>query len=101
MFALMDDEGADWVDPGTCLRSLVKGRVLLWSIPGVFLMEGLSAFGSKRKLAPEIALGSCGFCGTAALAEKNPGAPVPVGISKGGLSRILSLISDGCLAGEA
>src|SRR5579862_2143880 len=33
------------VEPGMCLSSFVKGNVLLWSIPGVFLIEGLSACG--------------------------------------------------------
>ena len=31
------------VEPGTCLRSRVKGLEVLWSIPGVLRMEGDSA----------------------------------------------------------
>jgi hypothetical protein len=32
-----------WVEPGTCLRSLVRGLEDLWSIPGVLRMDGDSA----------------------------------------------------------
>ena len=39
----MAAEAVACVDAGRCLRSLVKALENLWSIPGVFRMEGDSA----------------------------------------------------------
>lgn len=83
--------GAVCVDPGTCLRSLVRGFDELWSIPGVFLIDGDSAWGLNTGILLVIGGGAPSWAWpsgsmVAARAEKNPtpwggilGASLPSG----------------------